>query len=65
MYINIEIERVRRRLTKSTLARRLCIDATVLDDWVYRRSAIPAQKLYALLEIFNGCSADYLLKERR
>jgi len=65
MYINIEIERVRRRMTKSVLAKRLAVSAGVLEDWVYGRSAIPAGKLYALLELFDGCSADYLLKQRR
>lgn len=62
MFANIEIERVRRRLSKAEMARILAIDTGVLNDWIYRRRAIPAAKLRALSSLFNGCSVDYLLK---
>ena len=64
MFINIEIERVRRRISKAAMARHLAIDTNVLDDWIHRRRAIPAGKLRALSQLFDGCSVDYLLKER-
>lgn len=63
MFINIEIERVRRHMTKAEMARKLDIDTTVLNDWIRRKRAIPADRLRALSQLFDGCSVDYLLKE--
>ncbi|MCL2225628.1 MAG: hypothetical protein FWB96_11740 [Defluviitaleaceae bacterium] len=63
MFINIEVERVRRRMSKAAMARHLAIDTTILDDWIHRKRAIPADKLRALSQLFHGCSVDYLLKE--
>lgn len=64
MFINIGVERIRRHMSKAALARILSIDTSVLNDWIYRRRTIPAAKLRALSQLFNGCSVDYLLKER-
>jgi DNA-binding transcriptional regulator YdaS (Cro superfamily) len=64
MFINIELERVRRRMSKSQMANQLAVDTTTIDDWINRRRAIPAHKLLALWQLFDGCSVDYLLKER-
>lgn len=65
MFINIELERVRRRMTKAEMACRLQISSGMLDDWIHRRKAIPASKLRALSQLFTGVSLDYLLMERR
>jgi DNA-binding transcriptional regulator YiaG len=65
MFINIEIERLRRRMSKTELASRLSVPTGVLNDWIYKRCAIPANKLRALSRLFDGCSIDYLLIERR
>jgi transcriptional regulator with XRE-family HTH domain len=62
MFVNIEIERIRRHLSKIELARKLGISPAVLNDWICKRCAIPADKLRALSSVFNGCSVDYLLK---
>ncbi|MCL2388664.1 MAG: helix-turn-helix domain-containing protein [Defluviitaleaceae bacterium] len=62
MFMNIEIERIRLHMSKATLARKLAITPAELDEWIARKRAIPAEKLRALSQVFNGCSVDYLLK---
>jgi len=62
MFINIEIERLRRHMTKTALAQALDVPVLTLNEWITRRRAIPADKLRLLVGIFNGCSLDYLLK---
>jgi transcriptional regulator with XRE-family HTH domain len=62
MYLNLEAERIRRQMSRATLARKLSVDTATLDDWIHRRRAIPANKLRALSQIFQGCTVDYLLK---
>ena len=62
MFINIEIERQRRYMSKSTMATKLDISVDTLNDWVYKRNPIPADKLRALSQLFDGMSIDYLLK---
>ena len=62
MLVNIEIERIRRHMSKAAMARKLNIHVDTLNDWINRRQAIPAVKLRALLQLFDGCSSDYLLK---
>ncbi|MCL1884510.1 MAG: hypothetical protein FWF81_12275 [Defluviitaleaceae bacterium] len=61
MYINIEIERVRRHLSRAEMARLLAVDTDILQNWIRRRSPIPAKKLRALSQLFDGVSVDYLL----
>jgi len=65
MFINIEVERIRRYMSKAEVASKLSIAPETLDDWIRQRSAIPAEGLRALSRLFEGCSIDYLLKERR
>jgi len=65
MFINIEVERIRRYMTKAEMAGHLAISVDILNDWIFRRQAIPANKLRALSQLFSGCSVDYLLQERR
>jgi DNA-binding transcriptional regulator YiaG len=65
MFINIEIERIRRHMSRAALARKLDTNVAVLDDWIHLRRAIPACKLRALSLLFDGCSIDYLLKAMR
>jgi DNA-binding transcriptional regulator YdaS (Cro superfamily) len=62
MFINIEIERIRRHMSKAEMARKLAISPVILNDWICKRRAIPADKLRALSSLFDGCSVDYLLK---
>ena len=64
MFMNIEVERLRRYMSRKKLATSLSVNVDTLDDWISGRQAIPADKLRALSRLF-GCSADYLLKERR
>jgi len=64
MFMNIEVERIRRYMSKNDLARALAVPTDVLNDWINRRRAIPAEGLRALSRIFGGCSIDYLLKEK-
>jgi len=63
MFINIEIERVRHHMSKSSLAQVLSVNIPTLTDWILRRRPIPADKLRTLSQTFGGCSVDYLLKE--
>ena len=65
MFINIEIERLRRYMTRPQMAKALCINVETLNDWINKKRAIPAEGLRALVRVFDGCSLDYLLKERR
>jgi len=62
MFINLEAERVRRKMSRAKMAKLLATDTAVLDDWIHRRCAIPANKLRALSQLFHGCTLDYLLK---
>ena len=61
MFYNIEIERIRRRMSRAAVAKALRINANTFEDWVYQRRAIPAEGLRALSRLFEGCSIDYLL----
>ena len=64
MFINIEIERVRRHMSRADMAKALSINVDTLGDWIAKRRAIPAEGLRALSRLFHGCSLDYLLKEK-
>ena len=64
MFINIEIERLRRNMSKKDMAEQLAVSANTLNDWIHRRRPIPADKLRALSKLFDGISLDYLLKSR-
>ena len=61
MFINIEIERLRKRMSKAEMANALNVPQPLLNDWICRRRAIPADKLRALSQLFGGISVDYLL----
>jgi DNA-binding transcriptional regulator YiaG len=62
MFVNIEIERIRRHMSKSELAKKLATTTPILNDWICKRRAIPAGKLIEMSSLFDGCSVDYLLK---
>jgi plasmid maintenance system antidote protein VapI len=64
MFMNIEIERLRRYMSKAEMASELSIPTEILNDWINRRRAIPADGLRKLARLFDGCTLDYLLKER-
>ncbi|MCL2217680.1 MAG: helix-turn-helix transcriptional regulator [Defluviitaleaceae bacterium] len=64
MFINIEVERLRRYMSKAEMAGRLAVPVDILNDWIFGRRAIPASKLRALSQLFDGCSIDYLLRSR-
>lgn len=61
MFINMEIERMRRQMKKTDLSSRIAVSVHTWDAWVSGRRPIPASKLRALSQLF-GCSVDYLLK---
>jgi plasmid maintenance system antidote protein VapI len=65
MFMNIEVERLRRYMSKTQMAKALSIPTNELNDWINRRRAIPAEGLRALSRLFDGCSIDYLLKEKQ
>jgi len=62
MFMNMEIERLRRHMSKTEMANRLEITQATLNDWIHRRSPIPADKLRAISQLFGGISVDYLLQ---
>jgi len=64
MFINIDIERARRNMSRADVARALSVSEETLKDWIHRRRAIPAEGLRAMAHLFDGCTLDYLLKER-
>ena len=64
MFMNIEIERLRRRIRKEELAATLNVPVEMLNAWIREREGIPASKLCALSRLLD-CTADYLLKEGR
>ena len=64
MFINIESERIRRYMSRAEMAKALRINVDTLSDWVHKRQPIPAEGLRSLLRVLDGCSLDYLLKER-
>ena len=65
MFINLEIERMRRHMSRAKMACQLSVPIETLNGWISGRLAIPAEKLRALSRLFYGCSIDYLLSERR
>jgi len=60
MYINIELERQRRFISKKKLADILDITPEIYNAWILRLRPIPAKKLIELSRLF-GLSVDYLL----
>ena len=62
MLMNIEIERVRRKMTIQELASKLEVEVSALKMWISGKGAIPTWKLIALIKLFDGCSAGYLLE---
>ena len=64
MLHNLEKERVLRGYTVATLASLLGVSVKVLKKWICCCEPIPADKLRLLYFIFDGKSADYLLKKR-
>jgi len=65
MFMNIEVERLRRYMSKAEMATRLTIPVSLLNDWISGRQPIPANKLRDLSRLFDGCSVDYLLLEKK
>jgi len=65
MFINIEVERLRRYMSRADCAKKLGVEIETFDEWVRQKRPIPAEGLRALSRLFEGCSIDYLLKERR
>jgi len=65
MFINIEIERLRRYMSRAEMAKTLSVNAETLSDWINKKRPIPAEGLRAMTRMFEGCTLDYLLKERK
>lgn len=59
MYENIEVERIKQRLSSAELAKKLGISRGTLSAW-QKKGNIPATKLIMMSQLFN-CSVDYLL----
>ena len=62
MFYNIEIERLRRRMSKADMAHKLDVPPNILNAWITGQTAIPAVKLRTLSQLFDGMSLDYLLR---
>ena len=62
MFLNIECERLRHRISKEEMALKLDVSTTMLDNWINGHRPIPANKLRALSLLFGGISLDYLLQ---
>ena len=62
MFMNMEIERLRRHMSKAEMASKLDTTQATLNDWIHRRNPIPADKLRAISRLFGGMSLDYLLQ---
>jgi len=65
MFINMEIERLRRYMSRAEMAKALSINAETLCEWINKKRPIPAEGLRAMLRLFDGCTLDYLLRERK
>lgn len=65
MFLNIEIERLRHRMSKADMANKLDISPDILNAWIAGRTAIPAVKMRALSQLFGGISLDYLLSKAK
>lgn len=62
MLINIETERIRRQVSKITLAAQLGVTTKTLYNWINEEVDIPSNKLCKLANYF-GVSMEYLLGE--
>lgn len=58
-YENIEVERLRKRMSSEEFAKALGITRGTLNSWL-KTGNIPATKLVEMAKMFN-CSTDYLL----
>ena len=63
MFYNIEIERIRNRMSKAEMANKLDVSPNILNSWIAGRRAIPASKMRELSLLFGGISMDYLLNK--
>ena len=61
MRINFDFVIKSTSTNKLTLANQLNISTRKLERWIHGLEPIPAKKLLELIEIYNGCSAEYLL----
>ena len=61
MFVNIDAERIRNCMSRADLARSLAVCPDVLNDWIHRRRAIPAEKLRVLAAVFSDVTLDFLL----
>ena len=62
-YMNIEVERIRKGITKTELANKLGITPKTYQNW-QKSGNIPSSKLISLSSIFD-CSVDFLLKNTK
>ena len=65
MFIDVTAERIRRYMSKAETFKALAVSIDTLDDWIRQKRPIPVEGLRALSRLFEGCSIDCLLKERR
>ncbi|MBO8434105.1 MAG: helix-turn-helix transcriptional regulator [Tyzzerella sp.] len=60
MLNNIEAERARKRISKSSLAKELNVSLKTYYNWINEYTEVPSSALIKLSKIF-GVSTDYLL----
>lgn len=60
MFVNIEAERARLRMTKSQIAKQLGITERTYSNYIHGVHAIPSKVLLDMATLFS-CSTDYLL----
>ena len=61
MLMNLEVERVKRRLTRRQVSQELCISAQSYNAYVRERRPVPSTVLLRMAELYH-CSVDYLLQ---
>lgn len=61
MLNNIEVERVRKRLSKKELAHELNISLKTYYNWIYEETDVPSSALIKMSNMF-GVDINYLLK---
>ena len=62
MLNNIEVERVRKRISKKELARELNISVKTYYNWIYEQTDVPSSALLKMSALF-GVDINYLLKD--
>lgn len=60
MFLNIEAERARRKLSQQYLAEYLGVSPRTFSNWIGGKTEIPCSAITKMSQLFD-CSTDYLL----